>query len=135
MHNKEVTVNHHKKIRNTILLGLIMILGCAFSAYGLEETGGIGMKVAQLYDYIRDDHRGSIVVLDVFPKSPAEEAGIQRGDILTHIDGKLTRGKDFEKVLQEDLRGDEGSEIKIKVWRSSSKQRLEMTLIRVPMVY
>ena len=118
-----------------MLVLAIMILGCAFSAYGLEETGGIGMKVAQLYDYIRDDHRGSIVVLDVFPKSPAEEAGIQRGDILTHIDGKLTHGKYFEKVLQEDLRGNEGSEIKIKIWRSSSKERLEMTLIRVPMVY
>lgn len=128
-------MKRHKKVINTILLGLIMILGCAFSAYGLEETGGIGMKVAQLYDYIRDDHRGSIVVLDVFPNSPAEKAGIQRGDILTHIDDKLTRGKEFKKVLQDDLRGNEGSEIKIKVWRSSSKQRLEMTLIRVPMVY
>jgi carboxyl-terminal processing protease len=126
---------NYLKICKTTLFGLILTVGIAASAYGLEETGGIGMTVAQLFDELRDDHRGSLVVLDVFPDSPAQEAGIRCGDIITHIDGQLTRGRDFMKLLTHHLRGSEGSPVRIKVWRASAKKRLEMTITRVGMVY
>ena len=103
--------------------------------FALEETGGIGMKIAQLYDYIREDHRGSIVVLDVFKGGSAESGGIEAGDIVTHIDGELTRGKDFKTVLLNELRGEPATEITLKIWRPSTKKRMEIKLIRVPMIY
>jgi C-terminal processing protease CtpA/Prc len=61
-----------------------------------EETpGGIGMKIFQLYDQTIENHKGHIVVVDVYKNSPAEKHGIQRGDIITYLDGRPTAGLDF----------------------------------------
>jgi carboxyl-terminal processing protease len=113
----------------------LWIAQSATAIFALEETGGIGMKIAQLYDDIRDDHRGSLVVLDVFEGSPAKASGIEKGDIITHIDGELTRGKDFKKILFNELRGGATTEVTLKIWRASTKKRLAIKLIRVPMIY
>jgi len=126
------------KLRFIALLATASFLLVIFSSsplFALEETGGIGMTIAQLYDYIREDHRGSIVVLDVFKGSVAESGGIQAGDIVTHIDGELTRGKDFNTVLQNEIRGEPATEIILRIWRPSTKKRIEIKLIRVPMIY
>lgn len=103
--------------------------------FALEETGGIGMTVAQLYDESTQDHRGYLVVLDVFKDSPAESAGVERGDIITHINGQFTKGKDLMGILKNEIRGTEGTEVKLKVWRYSTKKRLEIKLTRVPIFY
>ena len=127
-----------KKIRLNVLVAAASFFLLTFSSsalFALEETGGIGMKIAQLYDYIREDHRGSIVVLDVFKGGSAESGGIEAGDIVTHIDGELTRGKDFKTVLLNELRGEPATEITLKIWRPSTKKRMEIKLIRVPMIY
>ncbi|MBI5605068.1 MAG: PDZ domain-containing protein [Deltaproteobacteria bacterium] len=103
--------------------------------FALEKTGGIGMTVAQLYDETTEDHKGYLVVLDVFRDSPAQNGGIERGDILTHINGRMTKGKDFMELLRNEIRGPEGKEVTLKIWRYSLEKRLEIKLIRVPMSY
>ena len=127
-----------QKNRRISFVAIVSLLSVAFaftSLLALEETGGIGMKIAQLYDYIRVDHRGSIVVLDVFKGDPAEEAGVLPGDIITHIDGKLTRGKDFRTILSTEIRGEPGEEITLKIWRPSTKKRMVIKMTRAPMIY
>lgn len=60
-----------------------------------EEPGGIGVSVLQLYHHETRDHFGPIVVLDVLPNGSAIKAGIQRGDIITHVDKEGTSGKEY----------------------------------------
>lgn len=127
-----------KKNMLVFFVATVSFLSVAFapiSLFALEETGGLGMKIAQIYDYIREDHRGSIVVLDVFKGGSAEEAGVLPGDIITHIDGELSRGKNFRSILSTEIRGEPGEEITLKVWRSSSRKRIVIKMIRVPMIY
>ncbi len=73
----------------------------------VEETGGIGMKISQLYNYTTkgDDKRGSIVVLDVFKGSPAQKHGIQKGDIILKVNNETTKNNDFIDLLHDHLRG------------------------------
>lgn len=120
------------------LVAVIFILLLALPGtplFALEEKGGIGITVAQLCDETTQDHRGYLVVLDVFKDSPAESAGIERGDIITHINGQFTKGKDFMGVLKNEIRGTEGTELELKIWRYSTKKRLEIKLTRVPIFY
>jgi C-terminal processing protease CtpA/Prc len=65
------------------------------SLYQEETPGGIGKKIYKLYDQSSDNHKGQIVVVDVYKNSPAEKHGIQRGDIITYFDGRATVGLDF----------------------------------------
>ena len=103
--------------------------------FALEETGGIGMTVAQLYNEISEDHRGYIVVLDVFKDGPAYNGGVERGDIITHINDRMTKARELNDILKNDIRGTEGTDITLRIWRYSSKERLEIKLIRVPIIY
>ncbi len=126
---------NRKRFFSRIILALLMSSLCGVSAWAVDETGGIGLKLGQLYDNLASDHRGSFVVLDIYESSPAQAAGVQRGDVITHIDGQPTKGRDFMKVVQTELRGEAGTEVKLKVWRFQTKKRLDITVQRVPMVY
>jgi C-terminal processing protease CtpA/Prc len=127
-----------KSKTNCVLSAVIILIVVSFftsPSFALEETGGIGLKIAQLYDYVHEDHRGSLVVLDVFKGYPAEEGGVQKGDIITHIDGELTRGKDFKTILYNELRGESATQITLKLWRASTKNRFSIKMTRVPTIY
>ena len=57
-------------------IGFILLL-CAFVSAPLcqeeeEMPGGIGMKIFQLYDQTSENHKGHIVVVDVFEDSPVK---------------------------------------------------------------
>lgn len=103
----------------------------------IEETGGIGMEITQLYDNDTKsaDKRGSFVVLDVFSGSPAFLNGIQPGDIILQINDKITRKNDFEDILHHTLRGVPFRDVKIVIWRPCSKEKLEFIIQRMQMVY
>jgi carboxyl-terminal processing protease len=95
------------------------------------EPGGIGLSVLQLYDHTAKNHKGPIVVLDVFEIGSAIKAGVQKGDIITHIDGKTTSGREFEYVLEEMLRGPAYTSVTLTIQRYSTGQTFNMTLDRV----
>lgn len=126
---------NRKHFLSRIMVALLLCAMWGVSAWAVDETGGIGLKLGQLYDNLANDHRGSFVVLDVYESSPAQAAGLQRGDVITHIDGQQTKGRDFMKVVQTELRGEPGTEVKLKVWRFDTNKRLDITVQRVPMVY
>lgn len=66
-------------------------------------------------------YSGAITAVDVLPGSPAETAGLQAGDVVTHIDGQRIRTldefddavKDQETLLITVERGDEVEELSI----------------------
>lgn len=119
----------------TCCICLIWIVGTSATVSALEETGGVGMTVAQLFDDGSQDHKGYVVVLDVFKDGPAQVGGVESGDIITHINGRMTKSRELKDMLQNEIRGAEGREVHLKIWRYSLKKRVELKLIRAPIIY
>ena len=83
--------------------------------------GGVGIQVEQ-----RD---GQIVVITPIAGTPAERAGLRRGDRLTKIDGKPLEAPTVEKTLKL-VRGEPDTEVMLTVYRPSQNRTLEFKLKR-----
>jgi carboxyl-terminal processing protease len=119
--------------RKTIFFVLLVILLIPISSdlCAEEFPGGIGLSVLQLYHHESMDHRGPIVVLDVLPKGSALKAGVEKGDIITHVDEEPTTGKDYRYILEEMLRGPAYTEVTLTIRRTSTNKSFDVTLDRV----
>ncbi len=100
-----------------------------------DELGGLGLKVAQLFEPDTKNHMGPLVVLDVLDETPALKSGIQKGDIITQIDGEPTKGKQFGYLIMEKLRGKIGTHADISVERAGVKEPLNLSLVRVEITF
>lgn len=96
-----------------------------------DKFGGLGLRVSQIYDPTTEDHLGPLVVLDLLDETPASKSGIQRGDIITHIDGEPTKGKTFKYLIVEKLRGKIGSKTDIAIERAGAEAPLDFALTRI----
>lgn len=71
-----------------------------------------------------------VFVEEVMPDSPAEEAGIKHGDVITHVNGQLV---DDEEELSKDLHKlGAGKEIELAIIRDGKKQSIKAKLGEVP---
>ncbi|MCI5221565.1 MAG: PDZ domain-containing protein [Candidatus Electrothrix sp. AR4] len=100
-----------------------------------DKFGGIGVKVSQIYDPGTENNLGILVVLDVLDETPASKSGIQKGDLITHIDGEPTKGKTFKYLMLKKLRGEIGSKTDISIERARVKTPLNFSLTRIEIIY
>lgn len=63
-----------------------------------------------------DEETNMPMVVGVFEQSPAEEAGIQEGDIFYEVDGKNTSGLSLSQVV-DNIKGLEGTTVHLKMFR------------------
>jgi|SRR5579884_2111702 len=71
-----------------------------------------------------------VYVIDVMPDSPAEQAGLKHGDVITHVDGKLV---DDEDELVDDLnKAGAGKQVNLAVIRDGKKQEIKAKLDEIP---
>lgn len=82
--------------------------------------GGIGVDLAFGEDIV--------LVANVIPDTPADEAGIRRGDAIEEIDGIAVAGEDPNEVIRL-LRGDIGSHVAVTVIRPESGDVFELDLV------
>jgi serine protease Do len=71
-----------------------------------------------------------VVVGDVTPNSPAQEGGIQRGDIILHVDGKPVT--DSNQLRMSISMMQPGSNIKVKLLRNGSEREMTLKLAEMP---
>src|SRR5213078_740521 len=65
----------------------------------LEMLGGRGSQIGVS---VRDGATPGVVVEDVSTDSPAEKAGIKKGDVITEFDGERVRSvRQFTRLVQE----------------------------------
>lgn len=92
----------------------------------MEDTGGeyvgVGVQVSQNAD------TKIITVVDVFD-GPAKEAGIQADDVITAVNGEDITSQDIDTVVDK-IRGVEGTEVTITVYRSSDGKDHDYTMPR-----
>ncbi|MBJ7348161.1 MAG: S41 family peptidase [Thermoleophilaceae bacterium] len=74
---------------------------------------GVGMAV--------DSDKRGLVVLKVYPGTPAEEAKIRSGDVVSAVDGKNTKGVPADAVVAR-IKGREGTTVVLKVRRPLTRR-------------
>jgi carboxyl-terminal processing protease len=97
----------------------------SFKALREDQTGsyaGLGIQVQSLFEKVT-------IVSRPFPDSPAERAGLRVGDMITHVDGKPTRGLSVEEVVSK-LRGVAGTKVHITVMRPGEDKPFELDIVR-----
>ena len=85
------------------------------------EFGGLGIEVTQ--------EEGFVKVVSPIDGTPADEAGMEAGDFITHVDGESVLGLTLNEAVER-MRGPVGSEIVITVVREGEDEPFEVNIIR-----
>ncbi len=98
-----------------------------YRTYGkfIKPYIGISYQMISEYEalYYRDVVAGALVV-STDPKGPAAKAGIERGDIITKINGEAVRSA-FASLIQSFKVGDE---VEIELWNTGKTRTVKVTL-------
>ncbi|GHF20407.1 peptidase S41 [Kordiimonas sediminis] len=85
------------------------------------EYGGLGLEVQM--------EKGVVKVVSPIDDTPAAKAGIQGGDLITHIDGKEVMGGTLTDAVEK-MRGPVGSELTIRVYREGEDGPFDVSIVR-----
>ena len=85
---------------------------------------GIGVLVQQ------DKNTGLVTVMKVFAGSPALDAGMKAGDILAQVGEVDATTMDLDMLVQNHIRGEEGTDVDITVYRPDTGEYIDMTITR-----
>ena len=85
------------------------------------EFGGLGIEVTQ--------EEGFVKVVSPMDDTPADAAGIEAGDFITHVDSESVLGLTLDEAV-ELMRGPIGSEIIITVVREGTAEPFDVSIIR-----
>ena len=85
------------------------------------EFGGLGIEVTQ--------DEGFVKVVTPMDDTPADAAGVEAGDFITHVDGESVLGLTLDEAVKM-MRGPVGSEIVITVVREGEPEPFDITIIR-----
>jgi len=122
-------------LRESVIKGYVDGLGDPYSVYyNQEETiellettsgefTGIGTVITQ------DPETGYTSIVTVYEDSPAEEAGLEAGDIFYKVNGEEVISLDIDQIVSK-LRGEEGTDVDITVLRGSRFEEFETTATR-----
>lgn len=90
-----------------------------------EGFGGVGIRIA-----VQDD---TVHIVSIMHYTPAERVGLKADDLITHIDGKPTKGLDQEAVVNT-LRGPVGSDVVLTISRNGQAEPLTIKVTRAHIV-
>ena len=100
-----------------------------FQTQNQGNYGGLGMVIG-----IRED---MLTVITPFKNNPAALAGVQNGDIISHIENESTAPLSLSDAVDQ-LRGEPGTSVSITIIRANESRPIELTItrdvIRIPSV-
>lgn len=124
------------KVEDGIYAGMMNGLGDPYTVYYTKEEykalnedtegkySGIGAVVSQ------NPNTKIITIVKIFDNSPANDAGLQVGDIIYKIDGEEVAGTDMDILVKTKIRGEEGTSFKMTVLRGDERKEVELDLTR-----
>lgn len=124
------------KVEDGIYAGMMNGLGDPYTVYYTKEEykalnedtegkySGIGAVVSQ------NPNNKIITIVKIFDNSPANDAGLQVGDIIYKIDGEEVAGTDMDVLVKTKIRGEEGTSFKMTVLRGDDRKEVELDLTR-----
>lgn len=124
------------KVEDGIYAGMMNGLGDPYTVYYTKEEykalnedtegkySGIGAVVSQ------NPNSKIITIVKIFDNSPANDAGLQVGDIIYKIDGEEVARTDMDILVKTKIRGEEGTSFKMIVLRGDDRKEVELDLTR-----
>jgi serine protease Do len=101
---------------------------------GRVARGWLGVRIQSVTDEIAEslgleEARGALVA-SVTPTGPAEDAGIQAGDVILQFDEQeITQMRSLPRIVAET---DVGREVDVLIWRRGDEQTVSVTLGELP---
>ncbi len=121
-----------EKVWENLYRSLVISIGDAYSQYLTAEEYNalvdsadgefVGIGVHAAYDI---DTTG-IYIFGVMPNSPAEKAGMQKGDVIIAAEGIKADGNNYYDML-DSVRGEAGSDVNLTVLRGDEEIELKVT--------
>lgn len=122
-------------IRNAIYAGTLEGLGDPYSVYytadeykdmQISTSGkyyGIGAALGQ------DAKTKEVTISKVYEGTPAEEAGLRDGDQIVKVNDTVSTSEELSDLVQK-IRGEEGTTVHLKIYRTSTKKTFEVDVER-----
>ncbi|MCG8512139.1 MAG: S41 family peptidase [Rhodospirillales bacterium] len=85
------------------------------------EFGGLGIQVSM-------DESGLVRVIAPIDDTPAYRAGVEAGDLISHLDGEAVQGLTLDEAVKR-MRGKVGSDIKLTI-RREGREPFDVTITR-----
>lgn len=122
-----------EKVESGIYKGMLSGLDDPYSVYYTpeeyqaltEETEGVYCGIGALVS--QNIETGIVTILRVFKGSPAEEAGLLKGDIIFSANGVEASTVDLDVLVQQNIRGEEGTSVEMTVLRGGEEVNLTIT--------
>ena len=83
--------------------------------------GGLGIEVGQ--------EDGLVKVISPMDDTPADEAGVEAGDFITHVNGESLMGLTLDQAVDM-MRGEIGSEVTITILREGEQEPFDLKIVR-----
>lgn len=124
-------------VEEYIYKGLMAGLDDAYSTYYtaeefedlMEETSGEYCGIGALVS--KNMTTGLVSIVKVFRNTPAQEAGLQTGDVFYQIDDlEVTGDIDLDILVSQYVKGEEGTTVHLKMYRPSIEDYVEMDVER-----
>lgn len=91
-----------------------------------EQIEGSFEGIGAFVDMTED---GYLIIVATIRGQPAELAGINDGDIVTHVDGESVLGKSVDEIVA-DVKGPKGTEVILTIIRESEEEPFDITVTR-----
>ncbi len=115
-----------KKMKFIPILAVTILMLAMTQSLAAEEKAFVGIYPGEIRDYEDAGVEYGIQVFGVVDESPAQEAGMQKNDIILEFDGtKLFNHDQFTKMLK---LYKPGQKIKMKIYRNGDEKTLKLTL-------
>lgn len=118
-----------------VYAGMVAALGDPYSTYySAEQLKEIQMQTEGIYygigAYIgRDQNTDLPLITGVIENTPAEESGLQYGDIICEVDGVSVSGMENTDVVRL-IKGEEGTRVNITIYRAGESDYLHFDVER-----
>jgi serine protease Do len=101
--------------------------------FGKTHRGWLGVKIQDVTDEIANSvglKKGAgALVVEITEGSPAEKAGVQVGDVITHFNDKeITEMRFLPRMVAESKIGEKAS---VTVWRKGESKKLSLTVLEL----
>ncbi len=129
-----------QKMEEGIYKGFVSGVGDPYTSYFtpeefedfMSQTRGIYVGIGVQMTIDKTDN--NITIVEVFPDSPAEKAGILPKDKIIGAAGSPLTGDDFD-LAPELITGEEGTSVVVKIYRPSTDETINFTVERARVVY